>query len=250
MPKLVEDIQTFISRRLHNLLFLEEFVFARNKFTPVASSELELADAVVMVGDTLLIYQIKERKIDHRVNVDAERNWFNRKVLGAGTKQVRDTLRYLETYPDILVPNERGHKFNLAARSFSDIIKIVAYAPSPHLPAECRNIRHHVSEAGGGFIHIIDAHDYLELSRTLRVPREVIEYFKFRQRILTQFPDACASLPEAAIAGHYIVDDADHTKPPTIQSAMGLRSLVQDSNKWDLAPLLRNLYDHLLTFPK
>ena len=55
MSKLAKDVQTFISQRLHNLLFIEEFVFARNKFTPPASSELELADAVVMIGDVLII---------------------------------------------------------------------------------------------------------------------------------------------------------------------------------------------------
>ena len=88
----------FISRRLHNLLFIEEFVFARNQFTPPASSELELADAVVMIGDVLLLYQIKERKVDRRIDSASERKWFSDKVLGKATKQIRDTLRYLQTY--------------------------------------------------------------------------------------------------------------------------------------------------------
>ena len=63
MTKEAEDIQSFISKKLHNLLFLEEFVFSRNKFSPPASSEVEFADAVVMLGDVLLVYQIKERGV-------------------------------------------------------------------------------------------------------------------------------------------------------------------------------------------
>ena len=109
-------------------------------------------------------------------------------------------------------------------------------------------VRCHSSETAG-FIHIIDAHDYLELSRTLRVPREVIEYFRFREKLLAQFPEECAGLPEAAIAGHYIVADAEPITPPTIESAVRLRKLVQDPDKWDLAPLLRGLHDHLSDQP-
>jgi hypothetical protein len=195
-----------------------------------------------MIGDVLLIYQIKERRIDRRLGAAEERIWFNRKVLGTATKQVRDTLSYLETYPEIWVPNERGHPFNLAARKFKEIIKIVVYAPSPNLPSDCRKIHSHLSTTAG-LIHIIDAHDYLELSRTLRVPQEVIQYFKFRESVLTQFPDACASVTEAAIAGHFIV--GDRSAPPTMQAATRLRDLVQDSTQWDLAPLLRTLHDHL-----
>src|SRR5271156_6606742 len=100
------DVQSFISQELHNLLFLEEFVFSRNKFTPPASSELELADAVVLLGDVLLIFQIKERLVDRRASVSAEQKWFKKKVLGEATKQVRDTLNYLQAYSEILIPNE------------------------------------------------------------------------------------------------------------------------------------------------
>jgi hypothetical protein len=246
MAKRATNVETFISQELHSLLFLEEFVFARNKFTPPASSELELADAVVLLGDVLLIFQIKERLLDRRASVSAERKWFEKKVLGQATKQVRDTLNYLKAYSEILVPNERGHKFNLAASSYADIIKIIIHAPSPNLPNDCRCVGHHVS-ASAGFIHVLNASDYLELSRTLRVPAEVIQYFKFRERVLTQFPDACSGLPEAALAGHFIGSRPE--VPPALGSTDYLRRLVDDSKEWDLAPLLRGLHVHLSASP-
>jgi hypothetical protein len=136
------DVQSFISKELHSLLFLEEFVFSRNKFSPPKSSELELADAVVMLGDVLIIYQIKERSLDEAGDTEAERRWFDSKVLGKATKQVRDTLRYLRSYSEILVPNERGRVFNLAARSYTKILKVIVYRPSANLPQHCRNTRH------------------------------------------------------------------------------------------------------------
>lgn len=231
-------IQTLISRRLHNLLFLEEFVFARNEFKSPSVGELELADAVVMIGDVLLIYQIKERSVARHFNPDSERKWFEKKVLGQATKQIRDTLRYLNEYGEVPVPNERGHVFNLAGRAYSQIIKIVLYAPSDRLPDACRTVRHHVSGTAG-FIHIIDVRDYIDVSKLLRVPYEVIAYLKFRESVLTRYPTQCASLSEAAIAGHFIFHDDQSV--PTHQSATRLNDLVEDYDQSELSGLLQTL---------
>lgn len=242
MPSGHEDVHSFISKRLHSLLFLEEFVFSRNKFSRPAGSELELADAVVMLGDALLIYQIKERSPNDVGDEEEERRWFHSKVLGKATKQVRGTLRYLETYNEIRVPNERGRVFNLAARRFSAVIKVIIYFPSPMLPDDCKSIRHYSSKSAG-LIHIVEAHDYLEISRTLRVPEEVVRYFKYREMVMTRFSSGSAALPEPAIAGHFIGGDPDVS--PTRESAAYLFKLVQDDEEWDISPLMRGLHDHL-----
>ncbi|QBR70743.1 hypothetical protein CU048_05000 [Beijerinckiaceae bacterium] len=242
MSRQTGDVQSFISKELHSLLFIEEFVFSRNKFSPPSSSELELADAVVLLGDVLLIYQIKERSPNHASDAEAERNWFETKVIRKATKQVCDTLHYLKSYSEIRVPNERGRVFNLAGSAFAEILKIVVYLPSPNLPDACRRIRHRISSSAG-FIHIVDAQDYLEIARTLRVPEEVVRYFKYREIVLTRFSDNCASLPESAIAGHFV--GGNPAVSPTVESAKCLHRLVQDEEKWDLTPFLRGLHDHL-----
>lgn len=240
MSKLAVNIELFISKELHSLLFLEEFVFSRNRFSPSGCSEIEFADAVVMLGDVLLIFQIKERSPDQAGDPKAERQWFELKVIRKATKQLRDTLRYLTAYSEIRVPNERGHVFNLAGNAFTDILKLVVYVPAPNLPKDCRRIRHHMS-GSAGFIHIVDARDYLELSRTLRVPEEVVRYFKYREMVLIRFADAAA--PELAIAGHFIGGNLDVL--PTTQSAVHLHRLVQDAEQWDLAPFMRGLHSGL-----
>jgi hypothetical protein len=237
-----DDVQSFISKRLHSLMFPEEFVFARNQFSPPSGSELELADAVVMLGDALLIFQIKERSADDVVDEDGERRWFHSKVLGKATKQIRDTLRYLQTYDEICVPNERGRVFNLAARQFTEIFKVVVYMPSPTLPHDCRSIRNHTSNSAG-LIHIVEAQDYLEILRTLRVPEEVVRYFRYREMVMTRFSPMSTTLPEPAIAGHFIGGDPDVS--PDLGSASHLYRLVQDDEEWDLTPLMRGLHNHL-----
>ena len=242
MSKFGSDIQSFISKELHSLLFLEEFVFSQNKFSPPAGSEIELADAVVMLGDVLLIFQIKERFSREAGDAEAERRWFTSKVIRKATKQLRDTLYYLNSYSEIRMPNERGHIFNLAGGAYTNILKLIVYLPGPNLPKACRSIRHHVSSSAG-FIHIVDARDYLQLSRTLCVPEEVVRYFKYRELVLTNFAPACANLPEPAIAGHFIGGDLD--APPTIRSAAHLHRLVLDVEEWDLGPLMRGLHSSL-----
>jgi hypothetical protein len=244
MNEQVADVHSFISKELHSLLFLEEFVFSRNKFSPPSSTELELADAVVLLGDVLLIYQIKERSADEAGDADAERRWFETKVVGKATKQIRDTLRYLQSFSEIRVPNERGHIFNLAGSAYAAILKIVVYLPSQNLPEDCRRVRHYVSRSAG-FIHIVDARDYVEVSRTLRVPEEVVRYFNYREMVLTRFAEECSGLTEPAIAGHFIGGRPE--VPPTAESARSLFRLVQDEEEWNLAPLLRGMHEHLST---
>src|SRR5215475_2719118 len=115
MAKQSANVESFIGKELHSLLFLEEFVFSRSKFSPPSGSELEFADAVVMLGDVLLIFQIKERSSPRTGDGEAESRWFESKVLKEASKQIRDTLSYLQAYSEIRVPNERGRIFNLAA---------------------------------------------------------------------------------------------------------------------------------------
>lgn len=151
-----------------------------------------------------------------------------------------ETLRHLRSCPDIPVPNERGRVFNLAATAFKDILKVVVYRPSPNLPEDCRRVRRHVSKTEG-FIHIIDANDYLELSRLLRVPEEVVRYFRYRELVLTEFAESAALFRNSLRRPlHWCDPDA----APGAASEDFARRLIQDEQDWNLAPFLRGLHDH------
>ena len=192
-------IELLIARDLHNLVYLEEFVFPASKFTPAGSSEVELADAVVALDSTLLILQIKERDTARSGDEDAERTSFKKRVLKDATRQVRATLAYLESAGSILIPNSRGREFDLASTQFSSIVKVVVYKAAPNLPPDCRNIRFYRSKTAG-FIHVIEYTDYVRLSEFLRVPEEIRLYFSFRERVLTDCR-SCGELHEACLLG-------------------------------------------------
>ena len=74
---------------LNSLAFWREFTFAQNKFAPRPGIELELADNLVWFGDRAYVLQLKERE-GSTGDPDAERVWFQKKILKKATSQIRD----------------------------------------------------------------------------------------------------------------------------------------------------------------
>ena len=61
-------------------LFYKEFSFVKNKFSSLNSEELELADCVIWLDDTLIVYQLKEREIKNaNPTEEGEKKWFKKK---------------------------------------------------------------------------------------------------------------------------------------------------------------------------
>lgn len=236
------DTQTFIGKHHNALVFFHEFVFSSTKFTPIGASEVEFADGVVLLGDTLIVFQMKERAQADAGDADAERRWFKDKVMAKGTKQVRDTLGHLASGGEILVPNEHGDRFNLAANQYAETIKVVLYDPSQNLPEDCLRRRHHVSKTAG-FIHVMDARDYFGMTRTFRVPKEIIEYFRFREETLTKFPAESAQMTERALAGHFI--EGAPGSAPTMATADAVDRIVDPDDDWNISPLLSGFRERI-----
>lgn len=232
------SLQNFFCQNVHSLLFFEEFTFGRNKFTPANSSELEFADGVVLLGDTLFVYQIKERSMKDAGSSGDEHQWFRKKVLGRAIEQIRCTNKYLRSLPEIRVPNEKGRAFNIAERNYSNVINLVIYRPSANLPHDCRRIKSRFSSLAG-FIHIMDNHAYMTVCERLRVPAEMVRYFKYREKVLTRFSDECVNLPEDALLGQFML--GRHETSPTRDSSVYVDALIQEESEFDITPILRDL---------
>jgi hypothetical protein len=181
-------------------VFLREFSFSRGQFSPSPDSELEFADNVVWHDGLLLLFQAKERtgQGDHN-------RWFKRKVLGHATKQIRDTVRYLEQYREVVLTNNRGHEFSLSRDQVVSRHCLVVYdAPTP--TRLMLATRHHASRTVG-LIHVLSLHDYRHMCRVLATPREVNEYLAFRtallQRAASEFPS------EKALVGQFLSGHMD-----------------------------------------
>jgi hypothetical protein len=145
-------LEEFIAH-LNSLAFWREFTFAQNKFAPQPGAEVELADNLVWFRGFAFVLQLKERKNETR-NPDAERTWYRRKVLDKGTRQIRDTLRFLRENDQIRLTNERGHSFDIRGSEITEIIKIVVFAGGRALPEDCWQKHYHVSREAG-YIHIL-----------------------------------------------------------------------------------------------
>jgi hypothetical protein len=236
-----QTAENFTSQILHSLVYFEEFSFAKNKFRAVTGQEYELADALVALDDVLILVQVKERSISDAGDEIAERKWFEKKVIRAATKQIRDSLNYLKSQPRIEVSNERGRPFIFTPDKFREVIKLVIFHGASTLPSDCRHKKFHRSTSGG-FIHLVDVNDYLNATRVLRVPEDLIRYFRYRQLMLTSYPQECANLPEVSMVGGYVGEGDD--SPPSFESYENLHRLMPDDDTWDISAYLRTLRDH------
>jgi hypothetical protein len=224
---------------LNSLAFWKEFTFAQNKFAPQPGKELELADNLVWLGDYAYVLQLKARG-DETDDPDVERSWFENKVLRKATRQVRDTLRFLDDHEQIRITNEHGHPFDIRRSELAGITKIVVFLGGRALPEDCWQTRYYISQTAG-FIHVLAAHDYLGILEKLRVPEDIRRYFAYREQVAPKLREAGIVVDESDIMGAFLNEDAF----PTPKSRETLRRFVQDLEDFDLSGLIGNLHDHI-----
>jgi hypothetical protein len=228
---------------LNQWYFFREFTYARSTFRPDAARELELADAIIWLADILFVHQLKERGVSGPTTPEAEQNWFEKKVMKKATSQVRDTLTYLAAGP-IEIKNQRGHPFNLDAKSVAEIHKLVVYAPHNLLPETCRQIKHHRS-VSAGLIHVIQAADYLGIVRTLLTPREVEDYLEFRESVIDKWESEITAIPEQALVGQYLIGMLD--AKPSLEFTEHLFRLEHQAEEWDVSGIISKFPDRITT---
>ncbi|MBT2333201.1 hypothetical protein J7E49_04685 [Variovorax paradoxus] len=222
--------------------FFKEFVYSKTTFHPNPQQEVELADNILWLGDLLLAFQLKEREPVEGATEASERRWFQKKVLGQATRQIRDTLRYLQEQPSIALTNHRGHELELSFDSIASFHKLVVYFPSKDLPKDCLNVKSHVSRTAG-LVHIMPAHDYIGVARTLLTPAELADYLDFRAELIERWPDQTSTVTEQAILGQYL--HGDSTVEPGIDHLGYLKSLEQDDDDWDMSGVIEQFADRL-----
>lgn len=221
-------------------LFLREFSFDRNCFSPTPSEELEFADHFVWVDDFAILFQVKERSARHVTDVhDKEMNWFQNKVLKKAVTQVRRSLAYMRDYESIELTNERGDTFDLGGRVTNlRVESVVVYGhPQRHFDAQ------HYLSTHAGFIHVFHFHDYQLVCDTLLTLSEIAEYLVFRADKLLRG----TSVSEKALLGHYLTGDL--TKDADEAFADLVDHLVQEHNKFDMSFFLKNFRDQIYTTP-
>jgi len=214
--------------------FLKEFSFALGQFSPVPEKELEFADNVVWLRGLLMLFQAKERVGDG----DHDR-WFARKVLGHATKQIRDTIGYLEQYGEVELTNNRGHRFRLdrdAVTSRHNLVVYHAPDPTPLMSAT----RHHESRTAGT-IHVFSMQDYRDMCTVMATPREIDEYLGFRANLLQA---KSVELPgEKALVGQFLSGRLDAA--PSEEFAQMVDRLQVRRSEWDMSQITEKFGDRV-----
>lgn len=217
-------------------VFFNEFTFCKNDFKALNSKlQLEFADNVVWLDDLLFIYQIKERDND---NSSDDQKWYNNKVINKGVKQIKSTLSYLMSYPEIYIENEKGHKLNISqAKSCKSINKIIIYSPNNNFPEDLRFKRFYKS-ADVGLIHLFHIEDYEWVCKYLITPTEVNEYLEFREAYYLANPERSNLLPEQYILAHFFETlETDHFDPQYISN---LQKVNQEIEEFDISNFVKN----------
>jgi hypothetical protein len=235
------NLDTFLGL-LNANVFFREFAFSRNQFSPEPKVEHEFADLVVYLDSLLMVYQIKERDASISCTPAEEERWFRRKVLGKATRQIRDTLRYLQMHEEITLRNDRGHILVLRKNAVQILLPLVIYACSSNLPRELVLTKHYHSSTIG-FIHILSALDYSVVCSTLVTPSEVAEYLIFRQQLTERWPRETAAVDEASLLGQFI--SGQQQSRPTRDYARHLLDFKQDIIKFDISLIVRQFLDKI-----
>jgi hypothetical protein len=218
---------------LNSDFFLPEFTFANTTFTPSQGSEVELADGLIWLDKNALAIQIKERAMDSDPSKQEDDRWFDKKVLKFATKQIRDTLHYLDANEEIHAKNQRGQSVVLRKSTLSHLLKVVVY--SSFHP---RDVKFHRSKTAG-FIHILPISDYQGVISTLATLAELFEYFGWRETLLTENPNATL-LPEQSLLGHYLWGDMGAKL--SIESMRFVYALNQNNEDWDVSNILHKFH--------
>jgi hypothetical protein len=229
--------------RLNQYYFFREFTFSKNTFRPTPTEEVELADNVIWLDNILNIYQLKERQAPNNTNSEKEQRWFEQKVLGKATRQIRDTLNYLHNHRDIHLQNHRGHAFNVTVSSLESVHKLVLYKAHEALPESCRKQKHYRSQTAG-LIHLIPADDYLGTLRTLLTPAEVSDYLAFREKLITNWEEDVLNLPEQALVGQYLSGISN--EKPQFVFVEYLQKLQHRAEEWDMTGVI-NVFPERVT---
>ena len=228
---------------LNEHFFFEEFTYSTNTFRPNPSTELELADSIIWLDDMVVLFQLKEREKIGSSSPEREARWFKKKVIGVGTRQIRDSLKYLDSHRNILLQNHRGHRFELRSDAIACLHKVVCYLGNSRLPEACRRKFHRSGTVGT--IHVFAAQDYLGVVRAVLTPFELSEYLVFRQELIEKWGDAVSPVPESALVGQFLEGNADKKPDPAFMDV--LTALDHRADEWDMSGIIKRFADRVTT---
>lgn len=221
---------------LNESFFFQEFTYSKTTFRPTPQDEVELSDHILWVDDVAVVYQLKERNLSATSDPASEERWYERKVLGVGTKQIRTTMEYLAAHKAIELANHRGDRLELVPSRLKTTHKLICYLPAPELPHECRMKKYHRSQTAG-IVHLFQASDYAGVVQTLLTPAEFVDYLAFREELIEKWGARVDAVSEQALVGQYLAGSAE--TEPSNDFLPYLETLAHKIDEWDVSNVIR-----------
>lgn len=229
-------LEDFVAR-LNANVFLREFAFSATELSIPGKGQVEVADHLVLLDKLGLVYQLKERDAAASKDLPELFAWFEDKVRRKAVKQLGSTYKLLQAFEGTTLTNERGHQVPVSTATISDLVGIVIYRAGRVVGF--RPQRFYVSR-NAGFVHFINDTDYFRVCRYLITPTEIVEYFQFRQNVLSLHQIDNSKISESALIGQYMAGNQDDVPDPKFERAL-INAQVENTDDWELAFITENL---------
>ncbi len=212
-------LQEFSAQQRDNV-FLRAFSFATTQLPVISVNQKPLADRIVMMDEIGFVFQLMEReqKVASRLG-DLEK-WMVNQVVRRGVKQIQRTRELLASYMGLSLVNSFGHRVLVTPKDPELLVSVIIYRVPPRTRA-FRAARFKRNKKGD-FTHILRDSDYFEIARQFATPAELLDYFSFRQDILTTWDAPATGVSEAALIGQYLLED--YSSQPDERFAKAVRS--------------------------
>jgi hypothetical protein len=212
-------LHDFVAQQ-HANVFTRAFSFPANHLPKVSEREFELADRVVVLDDTGLIIQLREREQKVASKAGDLEKWVSNQVVKKGTKEIQNTRDLLASYIGLSLVNHFGHRITVSPKDTDSFVGMIVY----RVPPKSRAFRadRFKKNRDGGFVHILRDADYFEICHHFVTPAEFLDYFNFRRGILLNWDSPSTAVSESALIGQYLLED--YTSPPDRRFERAARS--------------------------
>lgn len=224
--------------KTNSFFFLKEFTFSAAKFRD-GREEKELADGLIFSDSDLIFFQLKQRSSEKALNSDDK--WFERSVLKDATKQVRDTLGYLNRIPEIRLRNHRNEEITIAKSKLTSILSLVVFEAGNTLSSSYRLQKYYRSKSAG-IIQILPFEDYKSAVNILITTAELREYLEFRLALIERWGLPVNSISEKGILGQFLFS-RDVSDEPSNKLAEYVDRVENDIDNWDLTGILSRFFE-------
>ncbi len=202
-------LQEFTTQQNENA-FLRAFSFSTTQLPADSTSDMELADRIIIMDEIGFIFQLMEREQKVASEAGHLEKWITNYVVRRGVKQIQNTRDLLRSYMGLSLVNNFGHRMLISPKDPDQLVSVIVY----RVPPKTRAFRaaRFKKNRSGGFVHILRDVDYFEVVHHFVTPAELNDYFGFRRDILINWDPVATAVSEAAVIGQYLLED--YSSPP------------------------------------